>query len=125
MTLDELKKLSRILCSQGNRSFLRNYRIKFQGALMDIGTQRSVMGIQQAKAYCQAAGFSFNRSPSNQIFRFGAGQARSIGRIPLLIPTPTGNNISLWIDVVKLNTPLLLGLDVMDRQLYKNSLCKC
>ena len=84
------------------------------GGLMDIGAQSSCIGIAQAKEYCQAAGIDFKLTPSLQRFCSGEGMARSIGRLPIAVPTPT-DIITIWVDVVHSNIPLLIGLDSLDK----------
>ena len=62
--LEESTKLARKAVSVG-----------FLGELMDIGAQRSCVGLTHAKEYCQAAGIDFKLTPSRQCFRFGEGKA--------------------------------------------------
>jgi len=86
----------------------------FHGAAVDTGAQRSVVGRQQALAYCNEVGVPFKPSPSRTRFRFGAGRSQSLGKIPFAIPTPQ-SILTLWVDVVPQDIPLLIGLDVLDK----------
>jgi len=93
----------------------RTQRI-FQGAAVDTGAELSVIGMAQAKAYCQYHGIRFNLKPSSVKFKFGDGGFPSEGTLLVRIPTPDGSFIALRIDVVQADIPMLLGLDVMDRE---------
>ena len=89
---------------------------KFKGACFDIGAQRSVIGRNQSKAYCRFSGFKFKFSPSRTFFRFGDGCFASLGTIPVRIPCPDGSFLHIDIDVVAADVPMLIGLDVLDRE---------
>ena len=86
----------------------------FHGGCLDIGAQRSVIGLPQAQAYCRKIGISFDMVPSNNSFRFGVGTAKSMGKIPIVISTPQ-NALTLWVDVITDNIPFLIGLDTLDK----------
>lgn len=88
---------------------------KFKGICVDTGAQRSVVGRNQAKAYCKSAGITFKTKPSAISFKFGDGIFDSLGKIPVRIPTPDGGFLPLEIDVVKANIPMLIGLEVLDQ----------
>ncbi len=59
---------------------------QFHGALMDNGAQKSVIGLPQAKAYCEGTDIPFKLSKSGQVFRFGKGSAVAIVKLTRLIP---------------------------------------
>lgn len=88
----------------------------FIGACLDIGAQRSVIGEKQAKAYCRAAGRKYNLSRSHYSFMFGGGLYASLGSMEMRIPTPDGAFLALSVDVVRAKVPMLLGIDVLDRE---------
>jgi hypothetical protein len=88
----------------------------FNGICIDTGAQRSVVGLKQAKAYCDLSGISFRTEPSMTAFRFGDGTFKSLGLIPVRIPTPDGKFINIEMDVVKADVPMLIGLEVLDRE---------
>ena len=91
-------------------------RTKFHGVCIDTGAQASVVGEKQAKAYCREVGITFKTSPSRSEFKFGDGTFKSKGKIKVRIPTPDGSFIEIDIDVVEADVPMLLGIDVMDRE---------
>jgi hypothetical protein len=49
-------------------------------------------------------------------FRFGDGVLKSLGCIPARIPTPNGNYIKMDMDVVQADVPMIIGLEVLDRE---------
>lgn len=57
-----------------------------------------------------------NLRPSRSSFRFGDGTHRSLGMISIRIPTPNAGNIHVDVDVVNPDVPLLIGLDLLDRE---------
>ena len=52
----------------------------FQGVCIDTGAQASVVGKDQAKAYCHDSGVTFKISPSNTEFKFGDGYFKSLAK---------------------------------------------
>lgn len=48
-----------------SKRFGYSSREVFQGGALDIGAQKSVIGLQQAHAYCQSIGIDLRLSPSN------------------------------------------------------------
>lgn len=93
----------------------KSNRLKFNGACIDTGAQKTVIGKKQARAYCQSQGMTMRLQKSQTAFKFGNGKHDSLGMIPIRIPTINGD-ISLEVDVVQPDVPLLLGLDVLDRE---------
>lgn len=88
----------------------------FKGACLDIGSQQSCIGKYQAKAYCRQQNLKFKLTPSNIIFRFGNTYFKSMGTLPIRIPTPDYSFIHLEVDVINADIPFLLGIDVLDNQ---------
>lgn len=88
----------------------------FLGACCDIGAQRTVVGERQAKAYCREMGIKYKPRRSAYSFMFGDGLHASLGTVEFRIPTPDGAFIALQVDVVSADVPLLLGIDVLDRE---------
>ncbi len=88
-------------------------RESFQGAVIDGGAQRSVIGLHQALTYCKEANMTYCPSVSARRFRFGDNIVPSKGQILIQIPLKHGV-MPVIVDVVKLHVPLLLGLDLMD-----------
>lgn len=93
--------------------FGKSLHHEFIGALLDTGAQRSVIGVNQAREYCVVVGIDLNLQRSGHHFTFGAGEAKSLGKLRILVSTP-GSTLSLLVDVVRPNIPFLLGLDVLD-----------
>lgn len=89
---------------------------RFEGACLDGGATRSVIGKRQALAYCRTFCQEFRLRPSDVTFIFGNGSSDSLGKIDIRLPTPQGTFIPLSIDVVSADIPLLLGLDIMDKE---------
>ena len=54
--------------------------------------------------------------PSNSAFRFGDGTHKSLGTIPVRIPTPNSGYLHVDVDVVRPDVPLLIGLDILDQE---------
>lgn len=92
---------------------------QFNGACIDTGATSSVIGLQQAKAYCATIKMPFKPAQSSTLIQFGAGQQRSMGFIVIRVPHPYKKSFyfELQIEAVDGNLPLLLGLNFMD--LYK------
>jgi hypothetical protein len=85
----------------------------WNGACVDIGAQKTVIGLPQAMAYCRFVGKKFKLQRSNNVYRFGVDKKHSLGSIAIHIPTPA-SVITLNVDVVRANVPLLIGIDVLD-----------
>lgn len=54
--------------------------------------------------------------PSLMTFVFGDGSCDSLGTLEIRMPLPNGSFLPLLIDVVKADIPLLLGLEILDRE---------
>ena len=101
---------------------------RFLCALVETGATSTVIGRDQAEAYCHHMHVRFTLLPSILTVRFGNGSQRSQGRIILHLPHPSRSAFfELQADVVPGALPLLMGLDFMDhygiyRQTVKNKL---
>ena len=91
--------------------------IDFQGACGDTGSQGTLIGLRQAKAYCRLVGQKLKLSRSKIRFHFGDGCRNSLGRMELRLPTPNGGYIPIHTDVVDSDIPLLLGLEFLRQEL--------
>ncbi len=80
-------------------------------ACVDTGARQSVIGKQQAKAYCKWHKFKFKLDPSTTCFRFGNRSYTSLGSLKIRIPIPNRSFLSIQLDVLSVDVPLLLGLD--------------
>ena len=88
----------------------------FLGACLDIGAQRSCIGLNQAKALLsRQQGTSLKLSKSFYSFRFGDTRYMSLGRMTIRIPTPDESFLEFTVDVVEPDVPLLIGIDVLDK----------
>lgn len=103
----------------------RKKQIKFLGACQGTGAQKSVIGVNQAKAYCRESNVRMKLKQSHSRFKFGDGDYRYFGRLDVRIPTPDGSYLPLSVDVANADVPLLIGLDVLDRlKLVANNFTK-
>ena len=89
---------------------------KFEGACLDGGASRTVIGKGQAQAYCHMTKQKYSLRPSLMTFIFGDGSCASLGELRIRIPLPNGSFLPLSIDVVDADIPCLLGLDLLDRE---------
>jgi hypothetical protein len=81
----------------------------WNGACIDTGAQRTVIGLAQARAYCKFLGIPFALSISKRVLVFKVDKRNSLGILHMRLPTPNGSFIMLEVDVVPTNVPMLLG----------------
>lgn len=96
----------------------------FQGACVDTGAQRTVIGKQQAYAYLKWAGLQrrLEQDKTPEVYRFGGSRHASIGTLTIRIPLADDYFLELTVDVVDVNVPLLFGLDTLDKfHMYANT----
>lgn len=86
------------------------------GACCDIGAGRTVIGLQQARAYCREQGMLFKLRASDYSFLFGDRLYISLGNMDIHLPTPDGAFLTFQADVADADIPLLLGIDVLDAE---------
>eukprot|EP00171_Calliarthron_tuberculosum_P022166 IDg22166t1 len=88
----------------------------FHGACIDTGAQKSVVGREQAEAYYRWLSLPLLISKgANIVYKFGTHREPSIGKAKFKLPYANDREIIIELDVVNLNVPLLIGLDVLDR----------
>lgn len=87
----------------------------WQGAFLDTGAQKTVIGERQARAYCKFVGCKFKLQSSRTVFRFGVDRQKSRGRLAVRVPVPDGSMMLLNVDVVGVDVLLLFGLDILDK----------
>lgn len=87
----------------------------WQGACLDAGAQRIVIGERQARAYCKYVGCKFKLQASRTVFRFGVDRQKSLGILSIRVPVPDGSMMVLNVDVVPVDVPFLIGLDILDK----------
>lgn len=85
---------------------------EFEGACIDIGAPRSLIGLKQPKAYCRAQGILLRTTHSRNTYSFGPYLTPSIGKMRILLPTKD-SNIRVQVDVVPEDILFLVGLDIM------------
>jgi hypothetical protein len=83
----------------------------YNGVCIDTGTERTVIGLKQAQAYCKLAKRPFRTIPNDNVYLFGEDRRLSMGSIPIRIPTSCRAFIEVIADVVTADIPFLLGLD--------------
>ncbi len=88
----------------------------FHGAYVDTGAQQSVIGWKQANSYCKRHKLKFKLHPSATGFRFGDGSYPSLGSMEIRISIPNRSFLRILLDFVSAEKPMLLGLDMMDRE---------
>ncbi len=77
---------------------------------------------RQAQLYCKVHKFSYVLTNSQTTFKFGYGCYDSLVQLFMRIPTPNGSFIERKFDVVKADTPMLIGLDMLDAEgIYANN----
>lgn len=94
----------------------RKAPVKFEGACIDTGAQRSVIGSAQGHAYCRFMNIPYAIEPPKRLrtFRFADKCYRGLGYLEIRLPVNDAHFIQLSIDVVDINVPLLVGLDLME-----------
>lgn len=83
----------------------------FNGACVDSGTEVTVMGMPQARLYCELFGTQFVPLKSNRVYKFGGQRYQGLGTIDVKIPISFDHYVSIPAEVVDCDVPLLLGLD--------------
>lgn len=91
-------------------------RLKFRGACIGTGAQMNVTGNKQANVYCRNHGIPFKLRKLYSRLRFGDESYSSLGTMPIRIPANEGTFIYLDVDVLKADVPLLIGLDILDKE---------
>lgn len=78
----------------------------FEGACLDGGASKSVIGRRQAQAYCRMFKKEFRLCPSLVTFIFGNGSCASMGKLEIRLPLLDGQFLPFLIDVVDADIPL-------------------
>jgi len=98
--------------------------VDFLGACLDTGAQRTVIGMQQAEAYIKFTGGTgtIKKVGPKTVYKFGGGKHDTVGCLDIRVPITAEFIIIMAVDVIKLNVPLLLGLDTLDwYKMYVNN----
>lgn len=87
----------------------------FEGACIDSGAQKTVIGLLQVRAYCTLLNADLDDVLKGQklLFTFGNKKHKGLGHITIRMPVSNGFFLSFTADVVDLDVPLLLGLDLL------------
>ena len=112
--IEDLVKGCRVSLQNVYALTLRNTTVQqFEGACLDTGAYRTVVGLSQMRLYEKKYGVTLKpwREPAN--FIFGDHVSPSLGVVFLIITTPHGP-VQVKTHVVKPNIPFLIGLDVLD-----------
>ena len=88
-------------------------RTSFEGACIDSGAQRSVIGFDQAVAYAQLVQRKWKHVEAPRRYRFGDGVRPSCGTIEVRIPLDRDSYLRLNVDIVHADIPLLVGLEFL------------
>lgn len=83
----------------------------FNGAHIDSGAELSVIGLPQAKLYCEKIGLAFRPKENNRWYRVGSKRYPSLGILKIQIPITNDYSIIIDGEVVGCDVPLSLGLD--------------
>jgi len=88
------------------------------GFCVDLGAPRSVIGKRQLDTILRKMDRqTIPRMPSTSSFRFGDTVVKSLGMVELALKTPAPRRpIAVLLDIVPVDVPALLGLDVLDAE---------
>ena len=89
----------------------------FQGVCIDSAAQKSVIGLSQARAYCNLVDILFQPSTTKvrNVFSFGTHKHPGLGTLDIRVPISPTHFLTLSVDVVDTNVLFFLGLDNMER----------
>lgn len=98
----------------------------WNGACLDTGAQTTVIGLNQAKAYCRYMRVKLKTKENSNKYKFGEDQQNSLGSMRIRIPIPDHKMITERVDIVKADVPFLIGLDLLDKyKFYVNNVDNC
>ena len=102
--------------SQEQQDFTKQSSVEFNTACIDCGSQGSVVGEPQVKAFCQDMGIHYVLDISGQPRRFKFGDCAQNRKRTLEFRVPVGQNylVSIIANVVGIDVPLLLGVDILE-----------
>ena len=81
---------------------LDEYRKDWQGACIDNGAQRTVIGLLQAEAYCRLVGCKFTLKANSNQYRFGVGVQKSIESISIRLPFLKDGFVPIEVDIERM-----------------------
>lgn len=104
---------ARIQTSDAKNKSSRYDESTFMGAFPDTGAQRSVCGRNQAIAYDKMHPGPLRAHDSSTQFKFEEQLATSTGIVSIKLPIHNNTHVDLHVDVIDLDIPLIIGLDVL------------
>lgn len=90
--------------------------MEFEGEFLDIGIQRTCIGLTQTRAYCRERNAKLVLKPSRNALKFANDLQTSLDLMEIRIPTPDGSFIQTKPEVVRAEAPFLLGIDILDKE---------
>lgn len=89
----------------------------FNGACVDSGAQRTVIGRNQAIKYMEESevGVNMLKGVHNRRYKFGDKVHHGLGTLKLEIPVKEDFVVRISADVVNVDVPLLIGLDTLTK----------
>lgn len=91
--------------------------VKFQGACIDSGAEKTVIGLALAEAYCSLITMDMNKALRGNFltFTFGSKKHSGLAYIKITIPVFDFSSLALNAHIVNIDVPLVLGLDILTR----------
>ncbi len=98
----------------------------FEGICIDNGAEKSVASLPAYKRYCAHTHATLDLQPSSESFRMGDVVHSSLGKAKIrMLVNKEGNFIEYSTDVVDVDIPILLGVDMMKQlRWYVNEVTK-
>lgn len=88
---------------------------RFEGACVDSGAQRTLIGKRQADLYASFAGTTIRPTKSKKLFRLGSCLHPACGIISIRLPITKHHFAEIIVEVIEIDIPFLLGLDLLTR----------
>lgn len=110
---DQLSQKEDALVLETTSHVLTSDQEKFHGACIDSGAQITVVSYRQAETDCRQHGGSLSPTFSRGTYRFGNKRPRGTGWTRIRVPVSAPHILDVKADVVDVDIPFLLGLDVI------------
>lgn len=88
---------------------------RFDGTWINSGAQKTVIGLNQPKAYLRAYSGKIMKNESEKRYRFGNIQYKFVGAVQIRMPLVESNAIDIIADVVDVDLFFLPGLDALTK----------
>lgn len=107
-----------MFCVSGGESHQKRLKkkLKFGCACLDIGAQRTCIGLEQDRAHFGGNGSKWGLKKSKLSLQFGDKVCRSLSTKIIRIPTSDGSFITVNAEVVKTNMPILIAIGNLDKE---------